>query len=57
MRAPITANAGDAAGMVLVLSAYKLSDPVGTNRFNFGFKKGAMLIVALVALLTFPDNN
>lgn len=45
-------NLCDVAGMVLVISAYKLSDPVGTNRFNFGFKKGAMLIVALVALVT-----
>lgn len=45
-------NLCDVAGMVLVLSAYKLSDPVGTNRFNFGFKKGAMLIVTLVALVT-----
>lgn len=45
-------NLCDVAGMILILSAYKLSDPEGTNRFNFGFKRGAMLLAMGVSLLT-----
>jgi len=43
-------NLCDVAGMALVLSAFKLADPGGTYRFNYKYKKAAIVMVALVTL-------
>ena len=43
-------NLCDVAGMVLVLLAYKLTDLGGTYRFDYGYKRMAMVMSMLVAL-------
>lgn len=44
-------NLCDVAGMVMVLLAYKLADPGGTYRFDYGYKRMAMVMSMMVALV------
>lgn len=44
-------NLCDVAGMMLVLTAFRLTEPVPTHRFTYGYKKASILLVVVVAFV------